>query len=62
MTKTTELTKEEWFFEEVFPIVGYYELGGVSGIRFALSKRPNWLHRLGVRIVLGWIWKDELNA
>jgi len=40
-------------------VVGGYQMGGQFGISFNLVERPNWLHRFGVRIVLGWIWKDS---
>jgi hypothetical protein len=39
--------------------VGGYRLGDSSGsILFTLPKKPFWLHRLGVRLVLGWKWED----
>jgi len=38
--------------------VGYWEIGGPLGIRVALSRRPNWLHRTMVRLVFGFVWKD----
>ena len=36
--------------------VGGYDIGGV---RFMLTRRPSWWHRLMVRLVLGWEWHDE---
>ena len=37
---------------------GGYHMGGPAGISFNLQKRPLWIHRLGVRLVLGWKWVD----
>lgn len=42
------------------PSVGGYRMGEAPGyIQFNLTKKPCWLHRLGVRLVLGWKWVDE---
>lgn len=38
--------------------VGFYSLGRGPGTRFMLTQRPNWFHRLMVRLVLGWRWED----
>ena len=39
--------------------VGGYRMGGASGYtQFNLTKKPCWLHRFGVRLVLGWEWVD----
>lgn len=40
------------------PIVGGYQMGGPLGISFNICERPHWIHRLGVRLVLGWVWED----
>jgi hypothetical protein len=41
------------------PLVGGYRMGGASCYtQFNLTKMPCWLHRLGVRLVLGWKWVD----
>jgi len=37
------------------PAVGGYRLGAIT---FALPKKPCWIHRMGVRLVLGWVWVD----
>jgi hypothetical protein len=37
------------------PAVGGYQLGAIT---FALPKKPCWIHRMGVRLVLGWKWVD----
>lgn len=39
-------------------VVGWY---CVDRIRFAMSKKPNFIHRFFVRIFLGWKWEDENN-
>ena len=40
--------------------VGGYRMGGEPGyIQFNLTAKPSWLHRIGVRLVLGWVWVDE---
>ncbi len=33
-------------------------LSGGGGVQFNLTKKPCWLHRMGVRLVLGWEWVD----
>jgi hypothetical protein len=46
-------------FHEQPTRVGGYRMGEDPGyIQFNLTKKPNWFHRLGVRIVLGWVWID----
>ena len=40
------------------PVVGYWEIGGPMGLRVGMSRRPIWLHRVAVRAVLGFVWKD----
>ena len=37
------------------PVVGSYELRGVG---FYLTVKPCWFHRLMVRWILGWKWRD----
>ena len=39
--------------------VGRYEIGKDTGTWFSLLKKPNWFHRTMVRLILGWIWKDN---
>ena len=42
------------------PVVGGYLMGEPSGgVQFNLTKKPCWLHRMGVRLVLGWEWVDK---
>jgi hypothetical protein len=35
--------------------VGGYRMGEII---FNLTKKPLWIHRMGVRLVLGWKWVD----
>jgi hypothetical protein len=35
--------------------VGGYHMGEIT---FNLTKKPRWIHRMGVRLVLGWKWED----
>ena len=37
------------------PHVGGYRMGEFT---FNLTKKPRWIHRMGVRLVLGWKWVD----
>jgi len=46
-------------FYNPFKYVGTYELGKDSGTYFSLLKKPNWFHRTMVRLILGWVWKDN---
>ena len=39
--------------------VGSYEIGKDTGTWFSLLKKPNWFHRTMVRLILGWVWKDN---
>ena len=42
------------------PVVGGYRMGEAPGyFQFNMTKKPCWLHRMGVRLVLGWKWVDE---
>ena len=34
---------------------GGYRMGEII---FSLTKKPLWIHRMGVRLVLGWKWVD----
>lgn len=42
--------------------VGYYMITGKlnnrSSIKFLFTKKPNIIHRLFNRILLGWVWED----
>jgi len=38
-----------------YPTVGGYRMGEIV---FNLTKKPRWIHRMGVRLVLGWKWVD----
>jgi hypothetical protein len=38
--------------------VGYYQIGGQSGLRIAFVKKPNWFHRTMMKLCLGWKWLD----
>ena len=41
--------------------IGGYRMGNAGGyFIFMLTKKPNLLHRLGVRLVLGWKWVDHV--
>ena len=40
-------------------MAGAYWIGGVSrGVGFCLERRPLWLHRVTMRAVFGWEWRD----
>ena len=44
------------------PVAGGYRMGDddeLGGwVIFNLPKKPRWIHRMGVRLVLGWKWVD----
>jgi hypothetical protein len=46
---------ESFKFRASSPAVGGYRVGAIT---FALPKKPRWIHRMGVRLVLGWKWVD----
>ena len=37
------------------PPAGSYRMGEIT---FILTEKPHWIHRMGVRLVLGWKWVD----
>jgi hypothetical protein len=39
--------------------VGGYRLGGVYGVTFNFTFKPNWFHRTMMRLCLGWEWIDN---
>ena len=43
------------------PVGGYLigESAEGGSILFSLPKKPLWIHRMGVRLVLGWKWVDQ---
>lgn len=38
--------------------VGYWQLGGPSGLLIAIEKKPNWFHRKMIKLSFGIEWKD----
>lgn len=38
--------------------VGYYQLGGIYGLRIAFENKPCWFHRKMMKLCLGWVWVD----
>jgi len=44
-----------YFFPAPPKYVGGYRMGEIT---FSLTKKPFWIHRMGVRLVLGWKWVD----
>jgi hypothetical protein len=40
-------------------IVGRYVIS--EGLHFTFTRKPNWFHRIMVRLLLGWEWQDELK-
>ncbi|HZO54902.1 MAG TPA: hypothetical protein VFB63_19500 [Bryobacteraceae bacterium] len=46
-------------FAEFAKPAGAYWIGGVHvGLGVQMPKRPHWLHRLAMRWVFGWEWRD----
>ena len=55
------ITNMNYTFTAPPPPVGGYRLGDEANggwIIFNLQKKPRWIHRMGVRLVLGWKWVD----
>jgi hypothetical protein len=41
------------------PFVGVYHIDGTEdGVKLAVTKKPNLIRRIIVRILLGWVWHD----
>ena len=38
--------------------VGCYFIGGPNGLGVALERKPIWLHRFFMRVLLGWEWME----
>jgi len=39
--------------------VGSYSMGTGKGFHIHLEKKPNWLHRICMKLFLGWTWQDQ---
>ena len=42
--------------------VGGYRIGGPIGLQINFEKKPIWLHRVMMRVLLGWEWIDGENT
>jgi len=44
-------------YRVVAPVAGagFYDIGGLF---LEVRRKPWWIHRLAVRLILGWIWRD----
>lgn len=51
---------ESWTLIEQPKFVGYYCIGGRSGLQVHLKSRPPWLHRACTRWLLGWEWVEGM--
>jgi hypothetical protein len=51
----------EYKFHLSPPSVGYWLMPGSAAyeVRFMMPKKPNWVHRTFMRLLLGWEWRDE---
>lgn len=38
---------------------GYYQLGGLQGLSIFLEKKPLWVHRVCMRLFLGFLWYNS---
>ena len=54
LVNCVELTKKS---------VGGYDItgnhGGANSVKFMMTKKPKWFHRVCTRFFLGWTWVDE---
>jgi hypothetical protein len=60
--KALEQSMTEYKFHSQPPSVGYWLMPGSAPaheVRFMMTKKPNWVHRTFMRLLLGWEWKDE---
>lgn len=39
--------------------VGKYCIGGGDGFCIHFYKKPSWIHRTNMRLLLGWKWQDQ---
>ena len=42
--------------------VGGYRIGGPTGLQINFQRKPIWLHRVMMRLLLGWEWIDGENT
>ena len=47
------------YFEECYE--GAYCLGGNIGLKVNLGKKPNFIHRYFMKVLLGWVWVDVIK-
>jgi len=38
---------------------GHYQIGGSQGLGVYLDHRPIWIHRVMMKLCLGWEWIDS---
>ena len=41
----------------IYKPIGYICI--TDNFRLASTKKPNIFHRIGMRLILGWVWKDN---
>jgi hypothetical protein len=52
---------EEIVFKSTFNMpkyIGYYNIGGNQGVCIHFIKKPKWIQRYFMKILLGWEWHD----
>jgi len=57
------MTPVEFQLQDKPKAVGFYWVGGVgTGVGFPMTRKPWWLHRLFMRVVFGWQWREIPQA
>jgi len=58
-----EIAEGEYRFVGSTPIAGWYRLGHetIYCTKFSMHKKPSFIHRFFMRVMLGWYWEDNLK-
>jgi hypothetical protein len=51
-------TAKSYTFNHTPTWVGNYQIGGPMGLKIFVLKRPRWLTRFLLRVLLEWEWED----
>ncbi len=61
--KIAEIAEGEYKFVSPPPIAGWYRLGSETKYctKYPMNKKPSFIHRFFMRVMLGWYWEDNLK-
>jgi hypothetical protein len=60
-TETSKLVVDTKYSLYLDKYAGCYRIGPPTGYTsFSLDKKPNWFHRMFMKLLLGWEWVDNV--